>query len=499
MKAAMIRLSHLWQDLNPVVVKELRQAVRSWYVSGGLLLFLLVLSIYILAFMANQSATIPVGGGFGAEVFQILITALSGACLLFIPAYTGTRLALERQDTNLDLLYVSTLSPGRIVRGKLFCGIYLAVLFFSACLPFIVLTNYMRGIDWLTIALTLAVLFAAVCLSVQLAIFAACLPVSLHFKAVLAIPLLIMMVMQTTGMTSFAMAVIRSGIWGGRMQWLNAAGIYLLLFGWLHLFSVALLSPRSMNRSLPLRMYSTLVWLAVGASTIFFTVRQGQGELMAIWILFSAIFIAVALVMSISQNDQLSLRVRNTIPREPASRIAVFPFFNGAAQGLVWTTLIALATAFGVYLVHGADRQWLGSTIAARHPMDAAVIWGALTFVLYCYCYCLTALFIHRNWISKYRSAVWAGLLAFIIPALLALLPNLALFALNRLSWHMIEQRQLGNVFNIMLSHDVGFVKSHTLFAAAWAILALLVNLPWFLNQVQSFRPPDRHSTLNAS
>ena len=42
-------------ELNPVVVKELRQAVRSWAVTGTLLLFLLVLFCSAVIFFVTQS------------------------------------------------------------------------------------------------------------------------------------------------------------------------------------------------------------------------------------------------------------------------------------------------------------------------------------------------------------------------------------------------------------------------------------------------------------
>ncbi|MEJ0091564.1 MAG: hypothetical protein WDM80_17685 [Limisphaerales bacterium] len=48
--------------------------------------------------------------------------------MIFIPLYLGIRIAVERVDSNPDLLYISTLTPGRIIRGKFFCGAYMAVL-----------------------------------------------------------------------------------------------------------------------------------------------------------------------------------------------------------------------------------------------------------------------------------------------------------------------------------------------------------------------------------
>jgi ABC-type transport system involved in multi-copper enzyme maturation permease subunit len=105
-------------ELNPVVIKELRQAVRNWSVTGMLLLFLTVLYCTALTFLISHSFDTGGVQSLGAQIFQVFTAILTGASLLFIPLYVGVRLAAERQDSNLDLLYITTLSPGQIIRGK---------------------------------------------------------------------------------------------------------------------------------------------------------------------------------------------------------------------------------------------------------------------------------------------------------------------------------------------------------------------------------------------
>src|SRR5215213_1476761 len=150
-------------ELNPVVVKELRQSVRSWAVTGTLLLFLIVLFCAALAFLISQSFQVGVNRRIGAEIFSTFTVILTGASLLFIPLYVGVRLAAERQESNLDLLYISTLTPERIIRGKFLCGAYMTVLFFSACMPFMAFTNLLRGVDLPTVVFILLCLFVVVC------------------------------------------------------------------------------------------------------------------------------------------------------------------------------------------------------------------------------------------------------------------------------------------------------------------------------------------------
>src|SRR5436190_9539522 len=100
MTAALSRFKHRlthWREweLNPVVVKELRQSVRSWAVTGTLLLFLAVLFCTSLGFLISQSFEAGVNQRLGAEVFTAFIVILTAASLTFIPLYVGVRLAAE--------------------------------------------------------------------------------------------------------------------------------------------------------------------------------------------------------------------------------------------------------------------------------------------------------------------------------------------------------------------------------------------------------------------
>jgi hypothetical protein len=143
-------------ELNPIVIKELRQAVRSWTVTGMLLLFLAVLLVASLIFLVTQSFDSGANMELGGEMFAWFLGILAFASVFFIPLYLGVRVAAERIENNPDLLYVSTLTPARIIFGKFLCGAYVTLLFFSACMPFMAFTNLLRGVDLPTVFLILA-------------------------------------------------------------------------------------------------------------------------------------------------------------------------------------------------------------------------------------------------------------------------------------------------------------------------------------------------------
>ena len=164
-------------EWNPVLVKELRQAMRSRVLTGALMVMLALLFATAAAALLQQSFVLIKDRQIGQTICRALLMILTAASFLFIPLYIGFRLALERRESERDLMFITTLTPGRIVRGKLLCGAYLAVMFFSVCAPFMTLSSLLRGVDLPTIFLILVSLYAFVCLAIQLAILLACLPV----------------------------------------------------------------------------------------------------------------------------------------------------------------------------------------------------------------------------------------------------------------------------------------------------------------------------------
>ena len=238
-------------ELNAIVIKELRQGVRSWTVTGMLLLFLVVLFIVSLGFLVFSSFDTNPDMQLGGNMFTWFLGVLTFASSFFIPLLLGARVAYERQESNQDLLYVSTLTPFQIILGKFLCGAYTTVLFFSACMPFMAFTNLLRGVDLPTVFFILFYLFLVVCGANMISIFLACLPVSRAFKFLF----LIYGIFQACSVTGFAQAanynLLRSGVGAMMAQkefWqANAAilGIILFIIGLFFVLSVALISPPS--------------------------------------------------------------------------------------------------------------------------------------------------------------------------------------------------------------------------------------------------------------
>jgi hypothetical protein len=193
----------------------------------------------------------------------------------------------------------------------------------------------------------------------------------------------------------------------------------------------------------------------------------------------------------ISGHDELSLRVRRRIPRAAWKRWLAFIFFNGAAGGITWVALLG-ATTFGAIMLlflWGLDHTTGWTSISAEELQTSCTVAGAAS--MYVFAYALTALLLHRRWLSR-RPPRLAGAMALMIPGLLAVGPNLALFFINRLTWIEIERLQLGNLFNLWVVNQPADRDAHLIFAAGWLLIALALNIRWFVRQTRHFRPLDR-------
>jgi hypothetical protein len=205
---------------------------------------------------------------------------------------------------------------------------------------------------------------------------------------------------------------------------------------------------------------------------------------MLAWMYPTFVLMMFALLVTISNSDQISMRVRRIIPKSGVKRALAFIFFNGAAGGLVWVAMI-LATTF--ILTGQITRAFPKSVVASGEGGH----WFATT-TAYAFAYALTALFIRRKFLSK-RPPKLTGLIAVLLAGAWAIVPSIVLFFLNQLSWKSIEGLQLGNIFNVISLHDDDQLFYHLCFAVGWLVVMLVINAKWFLQQAKNFQPLNRN------
>jgi hypothetical protein len=245
--------------------------------------------------------------------------------------------------------------------------------------------------------------------------------------------------------------------------------------------SVALISPPSANRALPVRVYITAVWVLGGLLTFMWVGQTGEAERMLAWTYPTLVLMILALLVTVCNSDRLSPRVGRTMPSSGAGRGLAFVFFNGAAGGLVWVAGILAVTYIVTRAILLAPPKHGPSSGGNGHLFA--------TSAAYAFAYALLGLFIQRKFLSK-RPPKLAGLLAVLLASAWALLPNLVLFFLNKLSWKSIEGLQLGNPFNIFSLRNDTERLYHLYFAVGFLLIMVVLNANWFWQRLKNFRPP---------
>jgi hypothetical protein len=500
-------LARLGDRINPIVVKEARQAVNSRLVSAALLLFLGVQLAVMMVMLAGREApgTDQLDLRAGREVFIIVQGILVGTCMLLIPAMTGIRLGAERSDVNVDLLFISSLTPRAIVAGKLVAAAAVALLIFSACAPFMTFAYVLRGLDVPTIVVVLAADFLIVVTATALAVFLASIPAGRGFRLFFGIFGLIALCYvgggALAGGTAFLQGEMREDTSSWEF-WAAFAGLAAAVTGFtglLFVWSVAMVSPAASNRALPVRVYTLGYWLVAGVGCVVWGRQISHAGPAVVWGMFGAVLFSLQFLISASERDGWGPRVARRIPRRALLRAPAFFLYSGAAGGLLFGVL-------GGALSVGGLLAWHGLTPAAHWPTrwwQPAQLGGLI--LAYTYCYCLTAELVRRMGRGTSMRPGLTWLVALVIFGLGCTLPFIAGYAFfesqtryrypDELMWLYLPSPvvMVPDSLNRQGVHDTMLMT----FLAAWAAVVTLLNAGWLLRQVSDFVPPKDKPSPN--
>ncbi|HDZ19804.1 hypothetical protein LCGC14_0204880 [marine sediment metagenome] len=473
--------------LNPIVVKELRQAVRSRFVSGMLILFLIVqLSAVTIAVLGRADLAEDFSLSAGQEITAVLFGILIVACLLFVPMYTGIRLTHERRDIQGDLMYTTTISPWAIVRGKLISAVMLTVLIYSVCMPFMTFTYLLRGVDVQVLLVCLGVGFVGVLVGVQLAILWSCIRASGVLRILMNLAGMGALVTMAYGLIGFLVNAMDYGLptdepwfWPGMA---TAGAFALLAVGLVHCLSVALISPDSSNRMLATRIYLTATWFITLGIAGYWWDEIGDWEFIYVWAVGSVVILIGGLMVAVSERQEWGPRVRRSIPRNPLGRLIAFLFYSGAAGGILWCVILMGLTLLIAYLA--------GPVSARRYGWDRDEVIYLLGLAQYAVAYALTGLLLWRVLMARRMKHIFIWVVVLLLVAVGMVGPILGTFLL-RSGWD--GDMSVGNNF-LMVTNPVTMGEDEEsravclVFSGLWALVAAVLSLPWMIEQFGKFK-----------
>ena len=119
---------------NPIFVRETRTSTRDPKTVLLILGFFVILGGVVL-FLWPKSGVFSLVADTSMEIFAIFFMSNLALVILLVPALTSPSITSERENNSFDLLYTSLLTPGEILRGKLFAAITMIVTVVLVSMP----------------------------------------------------------------------------------------------------------------------------------------------------------------------------------------------------------------------------------------------------------------------------------------------------------------------------------------------------------------------------
>jgi hypothetical protein len=339
--AKLSRLEALSDYCNAIVVKEVRQALKSRQFVGTFLLLLLVAwggSIYGVSVEGDSIEYGSSAEGFFTRFFWVLCVA----SLIIAPYATYRSIVEERAENTLELVQITALSPRQIVWGKSLSALVQVLVYFSAIAPFIAFTALLPGFDFLRTAFALVALLIA---SFAFSSVALSIGAQTKNKISQSFGSLAVIVLALIGMLAFGSLIRAVGEFfpmGEATTWWGTGIIVFIALSTSYLcqqVAIAHLTFESDNRSSAIRLTATaqwvLAWLGLlGFASVF---RHGlAGMSLFPLVMLTTLFLAVGALYFIAEPDGLSRRVARGLPRSRLLRAVWVPFLPGGTRGLLF-------------------------------------------------------------------------------------------------------------------------------------------------------------------
>ena len=368
--------------LSPILIKELRQTLKSYqFVWTFFLLLAAVMLWTLIGWTVNQ----PVDDY--SEVGPVLLLGyywiLGFPLGIVIPFAAYRSLAREFDDGTIQLISISTMRSWQIVIGKLVSSVVQMLIYLAILAPCISFTYLLRGLSVSQITSGLVVCIVGSCLLSSLGLFLAALARSRFFSVGISILLVIGLAILYCVWCGFsASMVINSSFSGNQLAW------QMLMFGWigfavstsLLLLSVtsSLISFESDNRStLPKCMMLVQQTVFLAWCLCMISLDIDVDILIGLVFILSHFWMIMGFAM-VGESPKLSERVQRSLPKSIGMRSLFSLFVPGPGRGLIYSVtnlwasgaILMMMVIFGEMFLPEADRGMQGVTSGQANLMS---------------------------------------------------------------------------------------------------------------------------------
>ena len=361
------RLNRASDRLNPILVKEARQAMKSRQFA---ITFTLVLvcawawSFLGVALMSPGIYYAPGGRFMLAGYYFILAFPLT----IIVPFSAFRSLSSEREDGTYELLSVTTLAPWQIVGGKLGSTVLQMVVYLSALSPCVAFTYLLRGVDILLLVFVVALVFLASLFLSASGLLLATLTKAKHWQVVLSVATIVGLVLTFIYFSLFVsigiigqdmLPVDQSGFWLGVAVFMT---FYLSLLTLVLLAASARITFASDNRSTRLRIAMLAQYILMVGWFMGFWAYQPDEDILWVFLFCASLHWSVMGMFMIGESRILSPRVKRSLPQSFLGRVFLTWFFPGPATGYFFAVASMLSAV--VLVLFWATQPLLAEVLA---------------------------------------------------------------------------------------------------------------------------------------
>lgn len=381
--------------LNPLAVRELRVACRSWKLVIILTTYLLIQGAIFAIWLYVESDSQGLYDdptAIGRGLFITLSVVLAIIVMLVFPAFSSTAIASEHEKKSFDLLLLTPLAPWEIASGKFIAAALQSSIFLIATVPLFALAGLFGGIDpgvffvvlWVLILFSIFISFVGVYASSLVKKAIPAVLVTYLFAFLIGFVILIIFIVSSIAL-AFVMMLMPG--FANMFDPTVAEGIYYVISmsvtcalycAFLFLSTTNRLKPTSHNKSTGLRFLWTLAALVIPAqvAAYFLVARTPYHDSSIAALLFSVVYFGVVfLVPNLTAPAEApipSRRVRREMEKMPAGVMNAGGrmFFPGSDRGTLHS---AIVTVLGLVLM--ALAGWVCYTqLDARIDDKAALV-----------------------------------------------------------------------------------------------------------------------------
>ena len=366
------RLVYAGDWLNPILVKETRQALKSFQFTITFVLVLVACWVVTIGGVAVIGPRVFYSAD-GGRLLHWYYVVLAFPLTVVVPYAAFRSLASENEDNTYELLSITTLKPRQIVSGKLASSVVQMAVYFSAITPCVAFTYLLRGVDLPMIAVLLAYTFFQSLGLSMIAILLATLSRQRFTQVFVSVALVAFLLsMFVMSVFVFASGVIQFSytFLGGDEFWISASALatfYVTFFALAFFAAAGMITFTSQNRSTPLRICMLVQQAAwIGWMSVAWIYDNFALTMIAIVATFAVIYWYVMGALLTSERPGMSQRVKRRLPSSFLGRV-FFSWLNpGPASGYMFVA--ANATSIVVTCLFGMTVSALGGMGPGRWP-----------------------------------------------------------------------------------------------------------------------------------